>query len=117
MHAQSALHRHVFGPLESLETDPNKASEILPAIAKAFNALNRLMPQAASVLETLKPGIVLDVAASEEPGAMALLGTLGLFPTYVGEDGDDLLRAAVARATPAQRADLMRLMVGIIRIH
>jgi hypothetical protein len=107
----------VFGAIERLGEEDTDTVALLHQIAKAIGVLERLVPQAVAALDPLRPCIVLDVAASHQPGAMALVGTLGLFPTSVDEGGAAMLRAAVARATPAQRADLIRLMVGIARIH
>jgi hypothetical protein len=113
----TAIDAHLFAPLAALEEPNADAHAILRKVAHSFATLATLLPQTADVLEGLKPVIVLDVAASHQPGAMALVAELGLFPRQVDEAGATMLRAAFKRATPAQRSDLFGLMVAIAPVH
>lgn len=113
----TSIDTHLFAPIAALEDADADTAALLRKVAHSFTKLAALMPKAAPVLDSLKPGIVLDVAGSHQPGAMALVAELGLFPTSVDEDGATMLRAAFTRATPAQRSDLFGLMVAIARIN
>lgn len=113
----TVLDTHLFAPIAALEDADADTAAILRKIAHSFAKLAALMPKAVPVLDSLKPGIVLDVAGSHQPGAMALVAELGLFPTHVDEDGAAMLRSAFARATPAQRGDLIAQMVAIASIN
>lgn len=116
-HPTTAIQTHLFAPIEALDDQEADTAALLRTIARTFEVLARKLPASVPVLDSLKPGIVLDVAASHQPGAMALVAELGLFPTSVDEAGATMLRAAFTRATPAQRSDLFGLMVAIARIN